>query len=307
MFFIKSASKTQVRKIVMQTYNVNRALELAQLSRLAYENFDLDPLSFSLTLKGLGYELNDLANDTTTDTQVFVASRNNDIFVVFRGTYQFPKDIFTDIAAQLVDGGHEGVFRAFSSIRTKLEKILENHTKGRRVYTSGHSLGGGLAKAAVLEMRNIPWEACYTFGAPAICNEEKASGLKVPVFSIINIGDIVPRIMEFPHLKEVTLLLAGEAKKLVERKIITLPEGTDYFDYVNRIGESLENYKHFPELIFYNRNGHRVTMGHSLDLFKAAINTNWKSALEDHSIISYCNHIQKYIDNSKGLHNPIDQ
>lgn len=285
----------------MKGYNVRLALESAKLSQLAYEKFEKDPLSFSLDLRAKGYALEKVVHNPETETQAFIASKDDKVFVVFRGTYEIPADVFTDIAAQIIDGGHEGIFKAFRSVQDELDVFLKNNIGNRKAYAAGHSLGGGLAKAAVLEMKHIPWEACYTFGAPAICNEAKAGGLKTPVYSVVNVGDIVPRVMEIPNLKDVSLLLSNALKELVASGNLRLSGDVDYAEYMQKIGQSLEQYRHFPELIYYNRQGRRVVAGDSLEIFNAAIKENWRAAYEDHAISSYCNHLQAYIDLSEAL------
>lgn len=285
----------------MKGYNVRLALESAKLSQLAYEKFEKDPLSFSLDLRAKGYALEKVVHNPETETQAFIASKADKVFVVFRGTYEIPADVFTDIAAQIIDGGHEGIFKAFRRVQEELDLFLKNNIGNRKVYSVGHSLGGGLAKAAVLEMKNIPWEACYTFGAPAICNEAKAGGLMTPVYSVVNVGDIVPRVMEIPNLKDVSLLLSNALKELVASVNLRISGDVDYAEYMQKVGQSLEQYRHLSELIYYNRQGRRVAAGDSLEIFNAAIKENWRAAYEDHAISSYCNHLQSYIDLSEAL------
>ena len=59
------------------------------------------------------------------------------------------------------------------------------------LYITGHSLGGALAVVATWYQSSQRLAACYTFGAPRVCNEELIDWFKTPIYRVVNGPDPV--------------------------------------------------------------------------------------------------------------------
>jgi triacylglycerol lipase len=148
-----------------------------------------------------------------TGTQGFVAQSPAAILVSFRGTE--PKhiaDLTSDARAHRTTweglaGVHTGFFRAFFAAWGKdfdgvriFPDLLRNHG-GRKIWITGHSLGGALAQvcATQTELRDrIPVHAVYTYGQPRVGDEQFAQTMHEKlghkIFRLVNDRDIVPRV-----------------------------------------------------------------------------------------------------------------
>lgn len=175
------------------------ALLCSKVSRLTY----VDKYEFK------DFQLTARFENKGTDTQgVFGVAYGNTLVIGFRGSEETGiTDWITDLKfAQQVfpygDGNnnikvHYGFSEAYKSVR---EAVLDaaKKTPHKRIMTTGHSLGGALAKLAALDIQfNVPGKeiSCYTFGAPKVGNTEfvKSYNKRVPnTFRIVNGVDSIP-------------------------------------------------------------------------------------------------------------------
>ena len=148
------------------------------------------------------------------DTQGFVVENDTDVVVAFRGTQpNRPMDWLSDGRvihapwAHRVGKVHKGFYHALEAVwrdgGDTLPKRLARHGN-RRVWITGHSLGGALAELCAARasfdpaITSIPIQAVYTFGQPRVGDNEFAELLHdkmgVSVFRFVNDRDIVPRV-----------------------------------------------------------------------------------------------------------------
>jgi len=148
----------------------------------------------------------------------FVARRGDDVFVVFRGTDSV-LDFLGDIHMSQVPIGRDhrpdstgswhwdaarleqGVWNMYSSMREQIMNAIQALQKpGRRLFVTGHSLGAGLAIAAVPDLlKNAGYKTTelYTFAGPRVANREFALALldhRVPCYRVVHTEDVVPTL-----------------------------------------------------------------------------------------------------------------
>ena len=134
-----------------------------------------------------------------TDTRALVACDGEDCLVAFRGTQDL-RNWLTDLDCAFLHLGqlrvHRGFFAALESVRRELKaSIAQTHC--RRVWLTGHSLGGALAMLCARA-----WEEAvagvYTFGQPRAGDAAFARDynelLADRTFRVIRATDIVPRV-----------------------------------------------------------------------------------------------------------------
>ncbi|KPV41859.1 lipase [Thiohalorhabdus denitrificans] len=137
-------------------------------------------------------------------TQAFLARFNPGgsfegmLILAFRGTEMEVADIFADIKADLrsAPGGgrvHRGFLEAFERVKEPISRALDRHA-GPPLYITGHSLGGALATLATRYLEKDGTGACYTFGGPRVGDRDFFSGIKTPVYRVVNAADGVPRV-----------------------------------------------------------------------------------------------------------------
>lgn len=167
-------------------------------------DFTYDPTAEARKLETLAgnvqYTLLETFNDPGTGTQAILTGNNERLVLAFRGTEtdRF-RDIKTDADAEPVpcaSGGkvHGGFYRAYDSIADDIGKALKSDPdrSSLPLYITGHSLGGALATiAAKLLDHDGGIAACVTFGSPRVGDEHWISGLKPPVYRLVNAADIV--------------------------------------------------------------------------------------------------------------------
>ena len=189
-------------------YRLENAAILADLSHLSY----FQPQFIKTQLAQWNYSSFSWIEGTKTDTQVFVAKKDNYQIVCFRGTESFT-DALVDVWFKKVsaDEGkgkvHAGFQSALDEIWTQLEKTLNKQTP---IYVSGHSLGGALAQLTAnrLTSNNYRVYGVYTFGSPRVGNltfkKSYDVRLKDNTFLHINNRDVVatvpPEILGFMNL-----------------------------------------------------------------------------------------------------------
>lgn len=280
-----------------QAFNIQKALLLAKMSRRAYDPFEKDYLSFAMDLKNDGFRLTASFVNNETDTEGFLVENDELAVLCFRGTMEIPLDIFTDVTGKIVNGVHEGIFKGFNSVRPQIEAKLRM-LGNKPIFCTGHSLGGGLAKMAILNLPDVSWAACYTFGSPPICDLQVGSRNLVPTYRIVNEGDIVPRMMEIKAIGELGGTLVSVLNKLVNGKEVRLAQISDAEAYIQQMKMDLQNYCHIGEVRFFNRDGRSQTAKEFMQVFSDAIKGNWAAAIEDHKITQYVVNIERYIGNS---------
>lgn len=193
-----------------QTFNASNAELLGKVADIAYEN------NAAVTKAAKTWKMEFVKSFKHNDTQSYIVGDDNTWILAFRGTeITKPKDIATDLNAQLVNGLggkiHKGFRDALSYIWTDLWNTLKADRGSRSLWVTGHSLGGALATLAVARLRqekNQPIHGLYTFGQPRVGNKKFAetfdNDFKKYTFRFVNDRDAVPHVpsedMGFSHI-----------------------------------------------------------------------------------------------------------
>ena len=178
-------------------YSDRTAWLMAEMSRLAYSQFEKDDTELKGALSRAGFILIQPFN--CNGTQAFLAKRDSDKMAVlaFRGTQkEDPQDIITDLKANFYYEQnnvkiHDGFYKAFICVEDKIKNAVEE-LKDYSLYLTGHSLGGALALIATRVLNSDNLAACYTYGSPKVGNEEFDDDIKPPIYRVVNAYDIVP-------------------------------------------------------------------------------------------------------------------
>lgn len=146
--------------------------------------------------------------DRETDTQGFVVYREAEdgtgmAVICFRGTKEVrdwmtnlkisPVPIKDEETSVIIGSMHEGFHDAYRSLHSEIEHCLKGH-EYLPLYITGHSLGGALAVVATWYQSSNRLGACYTFGAPRVCDQALMDKFKTPIYRIVNGPDPVPFI-----------------------------------------------------------------------------------------------------------------
>jgi triacylglycerol lipase len=137
----------------------------------------------------------------------FIASKNNELYVVFRGT-QTKLEWIRNMEADLVDcfqPGYGKIHKGFKTIYTSFNTALLNNIPRTNSYSiinvTGHSLGGALATFATIDIfaNNFKTKQCvYTFGSPRAGDGDFSTTFNANFasssFRVENSSDIVPEV-----------------------------------------------------------------------------------------------------------------
>lgn len=149
-------------------------------------------------------------------TQCFLSANYDELIICFRGTESRLEDWVVDLDFSLVDGPfggkvHEGFLDGLSLVWSALDYEVRRllAERPRRLYVTGHSLGGALANlaAAMWAQQEVPVSGVYTYGQPRTgdCKYGRQFNLALRhcAFRIVNDLDIVtrtpPRSMGYTH------------------------------------------------------------------------------------------------------------
>ncbi|MEX2016430.1 MAG: lipase family protein [Candidatus Hydrogenedentales bacterium] len=131
-----------------------------------------------------------------------VAGNDSDVILAFRGTDD--RDWIQALAYSQITAGlgrvHSGLWNALAGVWPHiLAALYDTDALDKRLWLTGHSLGGGLATLAAfrLEHENFAPTAAYTFGAPRVLDAAAAKGLRTPLYRVVNNEDALPD-MPFP-------------------------------------------------------------------------------------------------------------
>ena len=156
-------------------YEKEEALRFAKLSKLAYEPYDV--VKKELEKYGLVAEMQIKGGGLITDTNGFIASDAKSVVVAFRGTASW-KNYLTDAwfsSTQIDENGperaHKGFVNALNSVYSSIEYKLEPFFGNKKLFITGHSLGGALATLLGYRLR-LAHRNCqsiqYVYGCPPV-------------------------------------------------------------------------------------------------------------------------------------------
>jgi hypothetical protein len=269
--------------IARAAYSDRTAWLMAEMSRLAYMKFEVNPDALKAALSQANFELVQVFN--TEGTQAFLAIRNSDKMSVlsFRGTEkEDPRDIVTDLNATFYrdEKGvkiHNGFHKAFELVRKDIVAAAEK-VKNSALYATGHSLGGALALIATRALNLDNLAACYTFGSPKVGNEEFDDEIKPPIYRVVNAYDIVP-VSPPTYIFEILYLLPWQKLRNFLKHFLGYDHHGD-MRYLSPCGDDLgdlsvvSNYNEFLRL--------------------AGIWTHKKESVKHHAIDVYCEKLAQW-------------
>jgi len=158
--------------------------------------------------------------------QGFTAREDRLVLVVFRGTDQ-PEDWGVNLNAahekpktRAIQGElHSGFYEALLKVWESNVAPALRERGGRKVWITGHSLGGALAALAAAQaalVESIPVQGLYTYGQPRVGNQaftDQFNGIfGSRAFRYVNDKDVVPRVplhvMGYRHTHQEMFFLA---------------------------------------------------------------------------------------------------
>lgn len=192
-------------------YHLENARRLAEASKIAY--FPSTMIQRYLKRK---WGMDSFRFLNALDTQAFVASNEEAIFIAFRGTeYANFQDWIVDLKVKRVrhpwgsvhTGFKEALDLVWDFVLEALEEFAAPH---KTIWLTGHSLGGALATLATdrLLQADIEPHGLYTFGQPRVGNKTYAKKFnqlfRHRTFRFANNNDIVarlpPRLAGYSHI-----------------------------------------------------------------------------------------------------------
>lgn len=193
---------------IKHIFNSEDAILLAAMIFQSYQLFEQGTL---ILPKGfnLRYIIRALAGVEEPEAEVFgfIAESRDKIIVTIRGTRTFKdnesdQDLYQVPFPFVRNAGktHRGFTCIYQSTRNELIRELSKLSPTKKLLVAGHSLGGGLAVLAALDIAvntgfNNPF--VYTYGSPRVGDPVFASRFNQTVknsIRIFNIHDIIPTL-----------------------------------------------------------------------------------------------------------------
>ena len=200
------------------TFNSKDAILLSVMIHQSYQLFENGKL---ILPKGynLRYTIPALAGVDEPESEVFgfIAESQDKIIVAFRGTRTFKdnesdQDLYQVPYPYVRNAGktHRGFTCIYQSTRNKLIGELNKLSTTKRLFIAGHSLGGGLAVLAALDIAvntRFKHPSVYTYGSPRTGDPVFASLFDQRVknsLRIYNVHDIIPTLPDQAYLPPFT-------------------------------------------------------------------------------------------------------
>lgn len=178
---------------------------------------------FSNKYSEYGMQQFSFIDNHNTSTNLIVMSNSHTIIVIFRGSEtkggfkNTKKDwLRTDAKCKMykVDAFnnsyvHKGFWNSYTSIEDTLVKTLYQHQhKNKKIFITGHSLGGALSILAVanLYQYDIKPFGVYTFANPRVGTTYFAdfyNTLNIPTYRYVNENDLVPMLPPTNALRKI--------------------------------------------------------------------------------------------------------
>ncbi|MCB9033784.1 MAG: lipase family protein [Chitinophagales bacterium] len=172
----------------------------------------IDSLMFKF--KAYGVDTCYYLENKLTSTNIVIFESDNSLIISFRGSENkgglknWYKDwMKTDLDATMTAVAdwdsvylHQGFVNAFFSIKDSLIEMLDSINQyHKKIYLTGHSLGGALAIVAATDfaINHIGFEAVYTYGSPRVGGtafKDFYDCLAIPTFCYINENDMVTKL-----------------------------------------------------------------------------------------------------------------
>lgn len=220
-------------------------------------------------------------------TQAMIVSTKDFYTLVFRGTeIDDIKDIKADFSAKIrtcESGGkmHTGFYYAFSEVQNDVQDYLNTINDGKPLFITGHSLGGALAIVATKKLKYSKIAACYTFGSPRVANEAWTSGLKTPIYRLVNSADPVTMLPPSgDHITFASWLLKLIRLKGLSEKLRNYYGGYYHIGYM-RFLTNIEKGNYKSTKLLYS-----VTFFRRIRAYLKKL-SSLKNLPEDHSIVVY--------------------
>ncbi|MEE9355231.1 MAG: lipase family protein [Methylococcaceae bacterium] len=243
-------SQTLAKDACPEKFNSATALELGKIAGYAYQK-DRNKLKEGLATSGYTLDDYDLT-DSKTGTDGFIAHNVDSVVVAFTGSEEI-KDWLRDVQTWsdkvladeschkdiAIHSGFEDAIHAVTRNGKLMERINNYHQQGKKIYVTGHSLGGAMATlfAYYAEARApmFPVEAVYTFGQPLV-GDENFQGcydarLKEKTYRYVNDRDFIPKVRaerDFRHVG-VFLFFDQEGDLSLEKPESFVDKFTDLF------------------------------------------------------------------------------
>jgi triacylglycerol lipase len=207
-----------INSSIKRIFNINDAIFLSVMISQSYQLFENGKLSLP---KGfiLRYIVRARAGVEEPEEEVFgfVAESQNEIVIIFRGTRTYKdnesdQDLFQVPYTFVRNAGktHRGFTCIYQSTRNELIRELNKISRSKRLLIAGHSLGGGLAVLAALDIAvNTRFKNpfVYTYGSPRVGDPNFAFRFNQIVnnsFRIFNVHDIIPTLPDIAYLPPFT-------------------------------------------------------------------------------------------------------
>lgn len=281
-----------------KTYRLKNAMILADFSFLVY----LEPEFVEAHVRQGGYETFCWIEDPETDTQVFVAGKEDHLIVCFRGTSN-GRDAMVDLNFFKTDapGGrgrvHRGFLQSLEAVWARLKVAVKDLGADKKIFICGHSLGAAQAQLAAyrLAQKGLPVAGVYVFGSPRVGNQEFKEAynelLENQTFIHINHEDIVPQIppqiFGFKHLGAVPIKF-DQTYKISGREILMDDDGIEH-DFENLDAQQLEEVQKNLATVQTSIKASTQFLNTTLQKFsKAGSGTGFeRGAVDDHSMDQY--------------------
>ena len=182
-----------------EDFDKEEALKFANLSCLAYE--DYTEVQQQLPTYGLKAAMEINKGSYIANTVGFIASNDMSVVVAFRGTASF-RNILTDILLKKgpisSDSDVEaasGFIHALDLVYTDVVDFLKTHLGGKKLYLTGHSLGGALASILGYRLVHVETGVCnsppiqYVYGVPPVGDRHFADSINANFTSTITFLD----------------------------------------------------------------------------------------------------------------------
>jgi predicted lipase len=186
---------------IQDFYDKQNAKVLCEISASAYDTAGLVPAGFKIAAK---------VPCSKMDLLAVILEAEEDIVAVFRGTiadlrnYILDADCRKEPFSRFTTANiHNGFLIAYKAMQEDLLAVMNSLPVGKRLWFTGHSLGGALAVVAGAFRLGYSAQSLsiYTFGQPRVGDYRFAMWMTERMggrwFRVVNSVDLVPRVPHF--------------------------------------------------------------------------------------------------------------